>query len=223
MTGRAVTALLLTVVGLGATFGVRSYLQWRATGSTGYRGISGRPGSLAWWGGVLFVVAVVLILVAPVLLLLGYGSTLPVLDGVGIFVVGTLIAAASLASVLAAQRSMGDSWRVGVDESEQTTLVTAGIFQHVRNPIFTAMGGALTGLVLMVPTPTSIAALLALVVAVEIQVRVIEEPYLVRLHGGQYERYAARAGRLFPSVGRGISKTASGAASTPTGAATTSR
>jgi protein-S-isoprenylcysteine O-methyltransferase Ste14 len=40
-----------------------------------------------------------------------------------------------LAGSLLAQLAMGDSWRIGVDESEKTELVTAGPFAVVRNPI----------------------------------------------------------------------------------------
>src|SRR5262245_6886356 len=29
-------------------FGVRTWLHWRSTGSTGFRGISGKPGSAEW-------------------------------------------------------------------------------------------------------------------------------------------------------------------------------
>jgi protein-S-isoprenylcysteine O-methyltransferase Ste14 len=40
------------------------------------------------------------------------------------------------------------------------------------------------------------------VVAVQLQVRSIEEPYLRRVHGVAYERYAGRVGRFVPGVGR---------------------
>jgi hypothetical protein len=71
-------ALLVYGAGLVLAFGVRSWSQWRA-GSTGFRGISGRPGSLPWWGGVLFVVALVLGLAAPVLALTGLVTPPPAL------------------------------------------------------------------------------------------------------------------------------------------------
>ena len=67
VTGWAWAALGLYLVGLGLAFGVRTWAHWRRTGSTGFRGISGRPGSLPWWGGVLFPAAVVTGLAAPVL------------------------------------------------------------------------------------------------------------------------------------------------------------
>ena len=96
----------------------------------------------------------------------------------------------------------GASWRVGVDPGERTALVTDGPFALVRNPVFAALLPAAAGLALMVPSPIALAALAALVVAVELQVRVVEEPHLLRAHGPAYRAYAARVGRFAPGVGR---------------------
>ena len=41
-----------------------------------------------------------------------------------------------------------------------------------------------------------------LLAALELQVRVVEEPHLLRAHGGAYASYAARVGRFVPGVGR---------------------
>ncbi|MFB7368418.1 methyltransferase family protein [Streptomyces sp. NPDC056222] len=78
----------------------------------------------------------------------------------------------------AAQSAMGASWRVGVDAAERTTLVTTGMFAGVRNPVFTAMTVTAIGLALMVPSVVAGLALAALVTAVQLQVRIVEEPYL---------------------------------------------
>jgi protein-S-isoprenylcysteine O-methyltransferase Ste14 len=45
-------------------------------------------------------------------------------------------------------------------------------------------------------------ALWALVVALEVQVRLVEEPYLLRTHGAHYAEYASRVGRFVPGFGR---------------------
>jgi hypothetical protein len=39
-------ALLIYLVGLAVIFGLRTWLQVRRTGSSGFHGISGKPGSL---------------------------------------------------------------------------------------------------------------------------------------------------------------------------------
>jgi protein-S-isoprenylcysteine O-methyltransferase Ste14 len=115
---------------------------------------------------------------------------------------GLVLGVAGLVVVLLAQQTMGASWRIGVDDSERTELVTAGLFGWVRNPIFTGMAAVSAGMVLMVPTLIAALALACLVAAIQVQVRVVEEPYLARTHGEPYLSYAASAGRFLPGVGR---------------------
>jgi protein-S-isoprenylcysteine O-methyltransferase Ste14 len=95
---------------------------------------------------------------------------------------------------------MRDSWRIGVDASERTELRTSGLFRRVRNPTFSAMAITATGLILMVPTVVSLFGLLALTVALQLQVRIVEEPYLRRTHGEAYEKYCDGAGRFVPRL-----------------------
>jgi protein-S-isoprenylcysteine O-methyltransferase Ste14 len=191
-------SLVLYIVALVVLFGVRSWVQRRRTGHTGFHGISGTPAEGGWWGGVLFVVAMVLGLAGPLLAVTEVVTADPPF---GVQAVGLAVALVGFAATLAAQTGMGASWRIGVDPGERTELVTTGVFAHVRNPIFTAMVLAQLGVVLMVPTWVSAAALVALVAAVQLQVRAVEEPYLRAVHGAAYEAYAARAGRFVPGVG----------------------
>ncbi|MBW0088822.1 isoprenylcysteine carboxylmethyltransferase family protein [Pseudonocardia sp. KRD-184] len=200
--GWAWAALTLYVVGLLLAFGLRTWVQLRQNGTSGFRGITGRPGSVAWWGGVLFPIALLLGLAAPLLVILGVTPhwqwpAHPVVAGSGL-----ALGVVSLAVVLLAQHTMGASWRIGVDERERTELVTTGIFSRVRNPIFTGMAGVSAAAALMAPTPVAAVAVTALVAAVQIQVRIVEEPYLRLTHGQSYERYAATAGRFVPVLGR---------------------
>ncbi|MBN1097747.1 MULTISPECIES: isoprenylcysteine carboxylmethyltransferase family protein [unclassified Blastococcus] len=194
-----VAALVLYVIALVVLFGVRSWTQLRHTGSTGFVGISGTPADAGWWGGVLFVAAMVLGLAGPLLAVADVVTADPPL---AVQVAGLLLALAGFAATLAAQTGMGASWRIGVDPGERTDLVTGGVFAHVRNPIFTAMTAAQAGVVLMAPTWVSVLALIALVAAVQLQVRAVEEPYLRGVHGAAYDAYAARAGRFVPGIGR---------------------
>ena len=102
---------------------------------------------------------------------------------------------------LAAQRAMGESWRIGVDPDERTELVTAGLFGRVRNPIFTGMLLFAAGSALAVPTPVTVLGLLAAAAGITAQVRLVEEPHLRRQHGPAYDAYARTAGRFLPRVG----------------------
>ena len=195
-------ALALYVVYLGLAFVARSWLQWRRTGSTGFKGISGRPGSADWVGGVLFAAALVLGFVAPVLDLAGAVEPVGAFDRHGVHAIGAILAIAGIALTLFAQNAMGTSWRIGVDESEKTGLVTEGPFAVVRNPIFAAMLPTSLGLALLVPSVPALLGVVALFAALELQTRAVEEPYLLRTHGQAYATYAARVGRFVPGVGR---------------------
>jgi protein-S-isoprenylcysteine O-methyltransferase Ste14 len=199
--GWAWVALLFYLAGLVLAFGVRTWLQIRRTGTSGFRGISGRPGSPAWWGGVLFLTALLLGLAAPTLVLTGI--TAPVLLAhPALAAAGFIMGLAGLVVVLLAQAAMGASWRIGVDDTERTELVRTGLFRPIRNPIFTGIAAVCVGVTLMAPTLVAVLGLACLITAVQVQVRVVEEPYLRRVHGDTYTRYAARTGRFLPGLGR---------------------
>ena len=199
---QAAVALALYAVYMVTAFGVRSVLQRRRTGSTGFHGISGSPGSAEWVGGVLFVCALLLGAVAPAAQLAGVVAPLAVLDSSGVARAGTILAVAGIVLTLVAQHAMGRSWRIGVDASEVTELVTTGPFAIVRNPVFAAMLPTGLGLALIAPNAVALAAVGVLLLALETQTRVVEEPYLLASHGQRYAEYAARVGRFAPGVGR---------------------
>lgn len=198
----ATAALVLYGVFIVSGFGWRSYRQWRRTGSTGMRGFHGRPGSLEWLAGAGFVVAILAGALAPIMQLTGLLSPVATLDHPAIAALGTLAAVVGIAGTLWAQESMGDSWRIGVDDGEVTRLVDSGVFGWVRNPIFTAMLVFGAGVALMAPNPLAITGFVLLVVSIELQVRVVEEPYLRRTHGERYREYASRVGRFIPRIGQ---------------------
>lgn len=208
----SVTALVLLGVYLLGAFGVRTWLQLRRTGDSGWRGISGRPGSGEWWAGVLFAVALVAGVLGPITALLGL-EPVGALTHAVVQVAGVALAVVGILGTFATQMAMGASWRIGVDETERTDLVTSGPFAIMRNPIFTAMGVTGLGLAAMVPNAVALAGCLLLAVALQLQVRVVEEPYLRRAHGAAYAAYASRTGRFVPRLGRtrtGLTKPAVG-------------
>ena len=198
----ATAALGAYVLYLALAFGWRTFLQVRRTGSSGFKGISGRAGSPEWLAGVLFVLALAVGAAAPVLALTDVAEPIAALNRTPVHVLGVVLFALGLAGTLTAQVTMGTSWRIGVDESERTELVTTGPFGVVRNPIFAAMLPTSLGLTLMLPSVVALVGLAALVVALELQVRVVEEPYLRRTQGSAYAEYAGRVGRFIPGLGR---------------------
>ena len=196
-----VAALALFGVYLGVGFVLRTWVQWRRTGDTGFRGISGRPGSSEWVAGVLFVLALVAGVLGPVTALAGL-APLQWLDVAALQWLGVALAVVGIVGTLVTQLHMGASWRIGVDAGERTDLVTTGAFAWVRNPIFTSMAITGAGLALMAPNAVALTGLLALLGALQMQVRIVEEPYLSRVHGSAYERYVSSTGRFLPRLKR---------------------
>ena len=195
-------ALILYAAYFLLVFGLRTLIQLRRTGSTGFHALGGRPGSFEWIAEVGFAAALLLGAAAPVLALFEVVEPIAALDVTAAHVAGVVLAVGGIAATFYAQISMGTSWRIGVDPSARTALVTGGPFALVRNPIFAATLPTALGLALLVPSWVAIAGLLALAIALEIQVRLVEEPYLLQTHGESYATYAARVGRFLPGVGR---------------------
>ncbi|MBB4661795.1 methyltransferase [Conexibacter arvalis] len=198
----AALALILYVAYLALAFGLRTVIQLRRTGATGFHGIGGRPGSPEWIAGVCFALALLLGIAAPILALAGAVEPIAALDTTALHAAGAVLAVAGIVATLLAQFAMGTSWRIGVDPAERTALVTTGPFALVRNPIFAAMLPTALGLTLLVPSVIALIGLAGLAVALELQVRVVEEPYLRSVHGDAYTAYAARVGRFAPRLGR---------------------
>jgi len=195
-------AIVICAVWFLSLFVFRSIVQWRATGSTGVKGFHGRVGSLPWLAGVTASLGLVLAPLAPLAPLFGWPGGILMIAEPALHWTGAILALVGIVGALFAQLAMGSSWRVGVDESEHTDLVTEGLFGRMRNPIFSFIGLSVIGLVLLVPNAISLLAFALTLIGIEIQVRAVEEPYLLQTHGADYARYAARVGRFVPTIGR---------------------
>lgn len=190
-------ASMMLVIGAG-----RRRIQLRRTGDSGNRRTWRPDGTLEWWALALADLGYLLIGVsAPVAALTGMPA-ISVLERPWVQAVGLVVAVAGIVATLLAQLGLGASWRIGVDETETTALVTTGPFAVVRNPIFTALLLTLTGLALMVPNLVAVAGLLVAMAGIELQIRGVEEPYLRRVHGRAYTDYTAKVGRFLPWLGR---------------------
>jgi protein-S-isoprenylcysteine O-methyltransferase Ste14 len=197
-------ALALCILWFVSLFLFRSIVQWWQTGSTGFKGFHGRVGSLEWFAGMAATAGLVLAPLAPLATLSGWPGGGLWFEHAPTHTVGAALAVVGIAGALVAQLDMGSSWRIGVDASETTELVTGGLFAWVRNPIFSFIWLSLLGFVLLVPSPVAGLAFVLTVAGIELQVRAVEEPYLRETHGEAYERYAAAVGRFAPGFGKRV-------------------
>jgi len=192
-------ALGLFALYLALAFGWRTWLQLRRTGSSGFVGLA-RGSALQRLGGALLVISIALAALSPIAVLAGWEWAPPLAPPRAL--IGALAYALGLALTLWAQLRMGASWRIGVNPAERTALVTGGPFGFARNPIYTGMLTVALGLALLVPNAPALVAAVALLAGLELQVRLVEEPYLIAQHGEDYLGWARRVGRFLPALGR---------------------
>jgi protein-S-isoprenylcysteine O-methyltransferase Ste14 len=192
-------ALVLLITYGALAFGLRILIQFLRTGSPGLAGLSRAAGPVELSGVALLVAGIGLS---------ALGTRIDPADGLETFIdgrghaVGLVLAVTGILVTFGSQLAMGSAWRIGVDPDEGTELVTGGPFAVVRNPIYTGMIPFFAGIALLVPNTLTIAGAGLVLIALEIQTRLVEEPHLVRTHGQAYADYAARVGRFVPAVGR---------------------
>ena len=196
-------ALVVALLYALATFGLRTIIQLRRTGDSGWRmGGPKTPASAA--AHLSLSLSPLLILVGLVLEVTGSGAagSWDVPGGGAREGLGLVLVAAGVVLTVAAQLDLGASWRIGVDEEERTDLVTDGLYRWMRNPIFTGMGLFLVGQAVLVPNPWTVAGAVLAIAGIEVQTRLVEEPYLLTTHGAAYTGWASSTGRFLPAVGR---------------------
>lgn len=112
-------------------------------------------------------------------------------------VFGLVLFAVSIVLGWVISGQMRDSWRVGVQKDQKTTLIKDGIYAYVRNPYFLTYFVMYFSLFLMRP---SLILLMLILLTIGLFHRMVlnEEKYLLSIHGEVYEQYRLSAGRYFP-------------------------
>jgi len=82
-------------------------------------------------------------------------------------------------------------------------LVVGGLYRHVRNPMYLAVGTAIAGQALLLGRPLLLAYAAVFGAVVYAFVRLYEEPALTRRFGAAYERYRREVPGWRPSLSAG--------------------
>ncbi len=188
---------LYLLLNFGLVFVLPSWRVWKTTGVNPIT-FSGHDDAHDFVGGAYKVVIALLFVVVACYSFGGewYAYTLPVwyLDIPVLDWVGGLLLTAALIWIAMAQREMGKSWRIGIDEQHQTDLVSTGVFGRSRNPIFLGMLAGLLGLFLVIPNALTLLLLVSGWLLMSVQIR-LEEAFLERQHGADYASYRQRVRR----------------------------
>jgi protein-S-isoprenylcysteine O-methyltransferase Ste14 len=94
-----------------------------------------------------------------------------------------------------AVRAMGDSWRAGVSKTDQTELVTDGIYQISRNPAFLGFDLLYMGTLLMFFNGILCTLTVFAVIMYHMQIVCVEEKFLVAAFGEEYLHYQKKVCR----------------------------
>lgn len=131
-----------------------------------------------------------------------------ILLGTSVFPNGARVAGIGIATIgviffVTAVWTMRDSWRAGVSTTDETKLVTRGIFQISRNPAFFGFGLVYIGILLMFFNWVLWIVSAAGVTLFHLQIVNVEEAFLRQTFGEEYLAYKRKVCRYF---GRKIGK-----------------
>jgi protein-S-isoprenylcysteine O-methyltransferase Ste14 len=198
MNGLKIYLPLYMVLYLLAAFVIPSYRTYKRTGINPVT--FGRADNAHDYIGFIMKLLVALLFIGILLFSLGkqlywYLVPIPYLENYYCVVSGLVLIHVSLLWIGIAQYQMGISWRIGIDEQHKTKLVTQGIFSISRNPIFLGMIVSVFGLFLIIPNSLTFFLSLCTYVVIQIQIR-LEEEFLSKQHGKEYEAYKVKTKRL---------------------------
>ena len=109
--------------------------------------------------------------------------------GIGVAALGVLV-------FIVAMATMGDSWRAGIPEKDETELVTTGIYRISRNPAFLGFDLTYFGLLIAFFNYLHLIFVLYAVLMLHLQI-LQEEKHLIETLGEKYTEYKKHTGRYF--------------------------
>jgi protein-S-isoprenylcysteine O-methyltransferase Ste14 len=181
----------------------RAWLQHRRHGGTGIA-IFQQKTLAAMAGDIVFTATFLALIAQPVVFSVAPSAIAPWFFAplaVPTSALGLACVLAGLVITVAAQLGMGVSWRVGIDYETTPGLVTSGLYQFCRNPIYLGMAACLVGMTIMLPTYLSL--LLTAITFTLVRAQTLaEERYLKTTYGEAFRQYAANVGRFLPGLGK---------------------
>ena len=114
---------------------------------------------------------------------------------------GVLLMVIGYGGTLWCYAAMGNDWRMGINRTEATHLVTSGPYRLVRHPIYGFQLLMVAAVALLLPSLVSLTILVLHLVCIWLKAA-DEEAHLRKVLGQSYELYFARTGRWFPRLFR---------------------
>lgn len=113
----------------------------------------------------------------------------------GLRIVGICTGAVGVTAFIASVITMHDNWRAGVSTTDQTELVTRGIYQISRNPAFLGFDLVYIGILLMFFNPVLLIVSVFAIVMLHLQILNVEEDFMTATFGEEYMEYRKKVCR----------------------------
>lgn len=195
------TALVAGVL-LATYWGRVAKMAWKARKS--HAGHALPPEDLGRKLRMLWAPVVGLWVLLPLWMWLGWGPPViarPLYDSNLVELLGLLLMIAALTGTWRCWKLMGKHWRMGIDPSENNTLLTTGPWAYVRHPIYSLSILLAVGSWLAAPGGPLAAVILAHICLIVWEAR-REEEHLTKVHGEAYHRYQQVTGALVPRMSK---------------------
>lgn len=115
-------------------------------------------------------------------------------DDLGINFLGIVLTYLGYFIFLQAMLSMRTSWRVGIDKTSKTKLITHGVYKYSRNPAFVGFDLMFIGLFLMYPNLLTLLVFIVNILAMHLLI-LQEEKHLKSMLGDEYIKYYKKTRR----------------------------
>lgn len=183
---------ILTVIVLILFYGCYLYkmvMQRKAGIQTDQMG-KGKVG-LAKWIEVIMKIATYLVVAAEVVSIILNTGIFPI----WLRTIGLILAVVGVLFFTITVYTMKDSWRAGVSHTDETHLVTSGIFQISRNPAFLGFDLVYIGIVYMFFNVPLLVISAVACFMLHLQIVNNEEPFLQEAFGEEYLEYKKHVNR----------------------------
>ena len=186
------------IVFIFAVFLLRTFIVWKKTGVNAYLLLKqeGTEGVVARYFKLIPLASILVVFTISV-----FPSSYPYLapfywleEQQAVSQVGLFLLVMSLIWIWISQTQMGNSWRIGIDKTNETELIKKGVFLISRNPIFLGLAINLIGFFLVIPNAATLTIMLLGIAIIEIQVA-LEEQHLLSLHNDNYVNYCKNVRR----------------------------
>ena len=111
-------------------------------------------------------------------------------------IIGFILAMTGSFFFIMAVIAMKDSWRAGIDSSQNTNLMTDGILRFSRNPAFLGFDLFYIGITLMLPSILMVIIVIVALCVFHLQI-LEEEKFLTTIFGDDYLTYKQKVRRYF--------------------------